>query len=156
MRLLAILGVSLLVTIESKDVHPPGGPFTPQCMAGNGSIYDPTKAKEVTTQSRHNFLKVPWLKVDLDQPYDQRYRGIVGPYADDMKRVIWVVKEVARIFLGNNSINSLDQLMQHAYDDLFPYSYKEEIRVYRNPLGISTHFRESPRLQTSLFTISLL
>uniref|UniRef100_A0A914CA70 ceramidase n=1 Tax=Acrobeloides nanus TaxID=290746 RepID=A0A914CA70_9BILA len=116
MRLVIILA-SFFIVLQAKDVHPPIGDFTPKCLAGNGSLYDPAKSSEV-----------PWLTVDLDLPYEQRYANVVKPFADDMKKVIAIVKEMAQIFLGNNSISAIDALMQHAFDELFPPSYREEIR----------------------------
>ena len=46
MRLVIIL-VSIFIVLQAKDVHPPIGDFAPKCLAGNGSLYDPTKSAEV-------------------------------------------------------------------------------------------------------------
>ena len=124
---LFLVGSFSLIFLASgvlSDAPPP--PFNAYCEAGNGSLYDPI-----------NSYEVPWLTVDLDLPPEERFKRVVGPFADGMKEVIDTIKTMASIIPGDFLVPLLEQLMQYAHDELFPVEYRKEIEGIAEATGIS-------------------
>ncbi|KAE9551896.1 hypothetical protein FO519_004887 [Halicephalobus sp. NKZ332] len=123
---LFIFGFLLVFLTSGGFCIPPPEPFGAKCEVGNGTLYDPLKASQV-----------PWLTVDLDLPPQERFKNVVGPFADGMRDVIDTIKLMATIIPGDFLVPLLEQLMQYAHDELFPLEYRLEIEGIAEATGIS-------------------
>ncbi|KAI1730429.1 beta subunit of n-acylethanolamine-hydrolyzing acid amidase domain-containing protein [Ditylenchus destructor] len=84
-----------------------------------------------------NVYAVPWITVDLDLPPRQRFQQAYGPFAEEIKDVVEIVKSFIRSLLGQFTVNVLETIMTQAHAKLFPSPYKEEIEGIAEATGIS-------------------
>uniref|UniRef100_A0A0K0E2W1 Ceramidase n=1 Tax=Strongyloides stercoralis TaxID=6248 RepID=A0A0K0E2W1_STRER len=116
--------IILLPVIFNYQVYGVGEEFTPHCEVGN-NLYTPETLQHV-----------PWFNINLDLPPRQRYKIVAEALSKEMRDVIATLKEFIGI-LGPLPMEILENLMQNAYENHFPRTYREEIEGISEASGVS-------------------
>uniref|UniRef100_A0A0K0FXB0 N-acylethanolamine-hydrolyzing acid amidase (inferred by orthology to a human protein) n=1 Tax=Strongyloides venezuelensis TaxID=75913 RepID=A0A0K0FXB0_STRVS len=115
--------INFFLLIFSKEINGVGEEFTPKCEVGNIQ-YLP-----------ENLEHVPWFNINLDLPPRERYKMVAGSLGKEMRAVIATLKEFFGI-LGPLPMEILENVMQDAYENHFPLTYREEIEGISEASGV--------------------
>ncbi|KAI1705710.1 linear amide c-N hydrolase, choloylglycine hydrolase family domain-containing protein [Ditylenchus destructor] len=109
--------------------------FSPTSAQFSNELYSPkcmvSESLSISTGA------VPWITVDLDLPPKLRFQKAYGPFAEDTREVIGIVKSFIRSLLGQFTVKMVEKLMTKAHAELFPSPYKEEIEGIAEATGVS-------------------